>query len=62
MEHWGATRRGDEDGHMVEHQTMEHPGEHPEFVFKIVSTHRTALSRQIREAVRIRRRGELAVY
>ena len=26
-------------------------------MFKVVSTHRTALNRQVREAVRIRRRG-----
>ena len=57
IEHWGAARRGDTDGHMCKHQSLEHPGEPPEFLFKIVSTHRTALNRQIREAVRIRRRG-----
>ena len=28
-------------------------------MFKIVSQHRTALNRQVREAVRIRRRGEI---
>ena len=36
---------------------MEHEGEPPKFVFKIVSHHRTALNRQVREAVRIKRRG-----
>ena len=39
---------------------MEHPGEQPAFVFKVISSHRTALNRQIKEAVRIRRRGGAA--
>ena len=56
-EHLGAARKGDERSHMVRHQKMEHPGEPPAFVFKVVSSHRTALNRQIKEAVRIRRRG-----
>ena len=41
---------------------MEHGGEPPEFVFKIVSHHRTTLNREGREAVRIRRRGKLAGF
>ena len=57
MEHWSAARREDKDSHMHKHQCMEHPGERPRFYFKVVSLHRTALNRQIREAVRIRRRG-----
>ena len=57
MEHWAAARRGDTDSHMRKHQDLEHPGEQPQFLFKVVSTHRTALNRQVREAVRIRRRG-----
>ena len=57
LEHWGGARRNDKDNHMVKHQLLEHRGEQPSFHFKVVSTHRTALSRQIREAVRIRRRG-----
>ena len=56
-EHWGAAKRGDDRSHMVKHQTMEHGGKDPRFMFKIVAAPRTALSRQIREAVRIRRRG-----
>ena len=42
---------------MVRHQGLVHPGEPPAFHFKLVSSHRSALSRQVREAVRIRRRG-----
>ena len=57
VEHWSAARRGDQKSHMVRHQDKEHPGEDPKFIFKVVSYHRTALSRQIKEAVRIRRRG-----
>ena len=57
MEHWGAAVKGDKRSHMVKHQSFEHKGEKPEFHFKVISTHKTALNRQIREAVRIRRRG-----
>ena len=57
QEHWGAARRKDEKSHMHKHQQMEHKGEPPKFVFKMVSSHKTALSRQVKEAVRIRRRG-----
>ena len=57
VEHLSQARRGDQRSHMVRHQTLQHPGEPPSFQFKVVSSHRSALSRQIREAVRIRRRG-----
>ena len=43
---------------MIRYQALEHEVEPPEFLFKIVSSHRTALNRQIREAIRIRRRDE----
>ena len=42
---------------MARHQAMVHEGEDPEFIFKVVSHHRTALNRQVREAIRIGRRG-----
>ena len=57
LEHWGAARRRAENSHMEKHQSMEHKGEPPDFIFKVISNHRTALNRQVREAVRIRRRG-----
>ena len=57
MEHWGAARKGDKKSHMFKHQCNEHAGNPPNFLFKIVSKHRTALGRQVKEAVRIRRRG-----
>ena len=57
VEHWSQARKGDLKSHMVRHQAQLHPGEPPSFHFKLISTHRSALSRQVREAVRIRRRG-----
>ena len=57
VEHWGAARRGEEESHMVRHQRSEHGDAPPKFHFKVVSTHRTALNRQVREAIRIRKRG-----
>ena len=57
LEHLGAARRKQDDSHMHKHQLLEHGGEPERFMFKIVSKHRTALNRQVREAVRIRRRG-----
>ena len=56
-EHWGAARKEQEKSHIHKHQRLEHPGEKPSFIFKVVSSHKTALSRQIKEAVIIRRRG-----
>ena len=59
MEHLGAARRKTDDSHKYKHQMMEHEGEPGRFLFKVVSVHRTALNRQVREAVRIMRRGGL---
>ena len=42
---------------MHKHQAMEHGGEPPAFHMRVVSYHRSALNRQVKEAVRIRRRG-----
>ena len=56
-EHWGAARRKEETSHMSKHQIMEHGGAPPEFVFKVISYHKTPLNRQIKEAIMIRRRG-----
>ena len=36
---------------------MEHVGEEPDFQIKVISHHRTALNRSVREAVMIRRGG-----
>ena len=59
-EHWGAAHKGCEKSHMVRHQRVEHPGEEPTVIFKLVSSHKTALGRQVREAIRIKRRGGAA--
>ena len=42
---------------MLRHQELVHGGEPAEFILRVVGSHRSALSRQISEAVRIRRRG-----
>ena len=52
-----GAKKQDPKNHMHKHQCIEHEGEEPAFIFKVVSQHRTALSRQVKEAVRIRRRG-----
>ena len=58
LEHWGAWRRREENGHIMKHQMLHHGGDmEPKFTLKVVGSHKTALSRQIMEAVRIRRRG-----
>ena len=57
MEHWGDANKGALKSHMVKHQSIKHPGEQPRFLFKVISHHRSALNRQVREAVLIRRRG-----
>ena len=57
LEHWGAARRKEDLSHMARHQAMVHKGDDPEFIFKVICHPRTALNRQIREAVRIRKRG-----
>jgi hypothetical protein len=58
MEHWKGYKAKDPDSHIVKHMTLHHTqGEEPEFIMKVVAFYRTALSRQIGEAVRIERRG-----
>ena len=57
-EHWKAWRSQKEDSHMLRHQVAEHGGEgDPQFTMRVVKYYKTALSRQVGEAVRIRRRG-----
>ena len=55
--HNDAARRGEEKSHMVRHSRMEHGERASRFVLKVVSYHPTAIERQVKEAVRIRRRG-----
>ena len=56
-EHWGAWRNNKEDSHMLRHQRAEHGGGDPDFIMRVVRHFKSALSRQVGEAVRIRRRG-----
>ena len=56
-EHWAAFRTGSSKSHILKHQNLEHGGAAPQFIMRAVSYHKTALSRQVAEAVRIRRRG-----
>ena len=58
-EHWAAYRAGKEDSHILKHQEVHHKGAgKPQFHLRAVKFYRTALGRQVGEAVRIRRRGE----
>ena len=56
-EHWVSYVGGKEDSHMLKHQWLEYQGEPAHFVMRVIGSRSTALSRQISEAVRIRRRG-----
>ena len=57
-EHWGAYRSKKGDSHMFVHHQNEHGAtEEPKFQVRAVKYYKTALTRQIGEAVRIRRRG-----
>ena len=59
-EHWEAWRTKSTDSHILKHWTLHHGGVgKPNFVLKVVGHHRTALSRQVGEAVRIARRGHI---
>ena len=59
-EHWQAADSMKEESHMVQHMEESHKGEgKPEFNFKVVKTFKTALDRQIGEAVRIEMRGNI---
>ena len=56
-EHWGALRSKSDKSHMWKHQEEYHGGEAAKFYMRVVGFYKTALSRQIGEAVRIDRRG-----
>ena len=57
-EHSNAYRKRNSDSHIWKHHLVHHEGVgEPEMTFKVVGTFKSALSRQIFEAVRIRRRG-----
>ena len=55
-EHWEGARKGCLKNHMVKHQLLEHGGEQkPNFFMRIRGHYKTALARQVAEAVMIRR-------
>ena len=57
-EHWEGAEKGSEKNHMIKHQKLEHNGEpDPHFHMKVKGFFKTALARQVAEAVQIRRRG-----
>ena len=59
-EHWEAAKgslQARTKSHMAKHQEIVHGGEQPDFTMRVVKFHKSALSRQTGEAVRIRRRG-----
>ena len=57
-EHWGSFKGAKEDNHIFKHQQIVHGGAtNPNFIMRVVSQYRTALGRQVSEAVRIWRRG-----
>ena len=57
-EHWQAWRSRKNESHIRKHQELCHEGAgEPDFVMRAVSFYRSALSRQVAEAVRIMRRG-----
>ena len=58
-EHWALYKKRGEDSHMVKHQDIVHGGEQADFTMRVVGSFKSALGRQVSEAIRIRRRGGL---
>ena len=57
-EHWEGAKKNCSKNHMVKHMVMEHGGTgEPNFYMKVRGYYKTALARQVAEAVMIRRRG-----
>ena len=57
-EHWQDWRAKKDSSHILKHQEEVHSWkEEPKFTMRVVRSYRSALARQIGEAVRIRRRG-----
>ena len=57
QEHHADLKHRRERNHMLKHIKLHHDNQEVPFVMRAVSFHRSALSRQAAEAVRIRRRG-----
>ena len=61
-EHWNAYKTRKPDSHIWKHHLVHHDNQgEPEMVFKVLGTFKSALSRQISEAVRMKNRGILAL-
>ena len=61
-EHWKDWMKKQPDSHILKHQEMAHPDqEQPNFEFRIKGSFRSALERQVTEAVLIRRAGAAAL-
>ena len=59
-EHWEGAMSGKEENHMLEHLAASHRDvQLPSFRFRVVKKCKTALERQVREAVRIEMRGNI---
>ena len=57
-EHWDDFKSMKTDSHIMKHHWTHHQGEgEPEFHFKVVKHFKSALSRQVGEAIRLERRG-----
>ena len=57
-EHWDSFKSRSSDSHILKHWTLQHNSEEePEFVMKVVKFYKTALSQQVRETIRIAKRG-----
>ena len=57
-EHWAALKAEKEDSHMWKHHVAHHKGQgEVKFHLRPIKYFKTALSRQVSEAVRIKRRG-----
>ena len=54
-EHETQMNRKDKNSIILRHQQLKHPGDTPSFEMKITGTYRSALDRQIAEAVKISR-------
>ena len=59
-EHWHAAEMMKEESHMVQHSMEFHSGDsNHAFKFRVVKSFRSALDRQIAEAIRIELRGSI---
>ena len=57
-EHWDSYRSKNQDSHILKHHEIHHGSQgEPAFIMKVVKFHRSALSRQVGEAIRILKRG-----